>query len=696
MRPGRAAAIVLAAALAGGVPAADDAEKPKEVGLMERASTRLAQLDVTVSGSKEAIRNLSIADFEVRLNDKLVSGLIVDDLCLPAGTAATAPAPAPAPAPGDKAAAPPPAPRGPGASYLFYFDMPHLTQGGRRGAIDAARSMLPKLLTGGNRAMLVVNAGELKTLVLLTDDLKSLEDALEKMINDPKLFDAYAATEDKRLADINHEMSISIDAAVTLATRYASEERFQQERDLRRLSMVLGRFADVDPPKAALYFADTMRQNPGEHYLSYFSGSVMQNSNGVPQPGPAKILNDAATGSLPLDRVMNEASSYGVRFYTVEGQGITGPDSSILSMSSPSRPGSNGMANQAMPTASTQRTRDAQETLSSLAAETGGRSFLNGVAPAKMASQITDDMSCVYLLSFDPRGFPQDKPLAVAVTVKRPKVKVAVRGRLVIQSEESRLTARVLSAFATGHETAGTTVLRAGIVPVSYTDGHFKARVQVAVPGSVVPDATWDLGASLVTKGAVWEDGSGRVEVKQPGVPVAFERDMEFAPGEFELVAVAHEVTTDTLLSHQTSGKFPDVDVDRASVAPIAVSQQARGGFLRNGTSLTQGALIVPDGEPLQPGVPTAIIALVCRAKDQKSRLTVSRTLIGEKETPVGTTDLELGKDERCGQIVDLIPAKFLGPGAYRFTIAVSSQGTELARSERALVVPEKPPAAGS
>jgi len=313
-----------------------------------------------------------------------------------------------------------------------------------------------------------------------------------------------------------------------------------------------------------------------------------------------------------------------------------------------------------------------------------------------MASQINDDMSCVYLLSFDPKGFPQDKPLAVSVTVKRPKVRAAVRGRLVIQSEESRLTARVLSAFATAHESPGAAVLRAGVVPVSYADGHFKARVQVAVPGSVVPDATWDLGASLVTKGAVWQDGAGRVEVKQPGVPVAYERDMEFSSGEFELVAVAPEVTTDTLLSHQTAGRFPDIDADRVSLAPIAVSQQAHGGFLRNGTSLTQGVLVVPEGDALQPGLPTAIIALVCRAKDQKGRLTVSRTLVGETETPVGTTELDLGKDERCGQIVDLIPAKFLGPGSYRFTITVSAQGKELARGERALVMPESQPGGGS
>jgi hypothetical protein len=104
---------------------------------------------------------------------------------------------------------------------------------------------------------------------------------------------------------------------------------------------------------------------------------------------------------------------------------------------------------------------------------------------------------------------------------------------------------------------------------------------------------------------------------------------------------------------------------------------------------------VVADGDPLRPGVPTAVIALVCRAKDQTKPVRVVRTLIGETETPVGSTDLVL-KDDRCGQIVDLIPAKVLGEGSYRYVLSVTSGGIELAHSERKLIVPPLPGAAGS
>jgi VWFA-related protein len=670
--------------------AGDAPEPPRDLGLTEHAATRLAQIDVTVSGPKGAIEGLTATDFEVRLNDKLVPNIVVDDLCVaqPGPKAAAAAVPLAA----EPARAPADAQKATSATYLLYFEMAHLTQSGRQGSIESARAMLPKLLAGGNRAMIVASAAELKTVVPLTADLAQLDAALAKMTNDRGTFDDYAATEELRLADVLHEMQRGVDYALSLAHRYAAEERFRQERDLRRLSMVMGRLTDVEPPKAVLYFADTMRQNAGEHYLSFFSGTTLEDANGKPGADAGEILRDAATGALPLDRVMNEAAALGVRFYTIEGQGITGP-SSFIQSSAPLSSGAAG-GNQASPLVNSQRIRDSQDTLVSIAAETGGRAFLNGVPPAKMTAQILGDMSCVYLLSFDPAGFAQDKPLAVAVAVKRPKVKSAVRGRLVIQSESARVTGRVLSAFAspTGGTQAAEGSLRVGLIPIAYKDGLFKARVQVSLPGSAVPVTDWDIGASLVSRGAVWQDGSGRIQATRPNTPIMFEKDMDFAAGDYELVAVAHEAQTDTLLSKESHGAWPKLDAELASLGPIAVSQPRAGGFLRNGQKQTQGAVVVGDDEPLRGDLPTAVIAFICRAKDQKRPLKVVRTLIGDSETPVGTTELDLSA-ERCAQVVDLVPPKMLGPGHYRFVVAVSSDGQELTRGERALVVPEKPAA---
>jgi VWFA-related protein len=669
--------------------AADPEEKPKDVGLVERATTRLAQLDVTISGPKGEIEGLTAADFEVRVNHKIVPKIIVDDLCVaPPGPTSTAPQAAserPVEAGSHADAAKPNL-----ATYLLYFDMSHLTQPGRQGAIEASREMLPKLLAGGNRAMIVANAAQLKTVVPLTTNLAELDAALAKMVNDNSTFDSYAALEEVRMSDIITEMDRGVNFALKLAGRYASEERWRQERDLRRLSMVLGLLAEFDSPKSVLYFADIMRQNAGEHYLAFFSGVDTTTANGTSVAGVDQIQVDAAMGSLPLDKVINEASGLGIRFYTVEAQGLTVSGSFIQSRTSPNSLGAGQPRRPASPALNFQRTRDAQNTLGSIAAETGGRSFINGVPPAKMAAQILSDLSCMYLLSFDPSGLPQDEPLSVSVEVKRPKVKVNVRGRLVVQSDATRMTARVLSAFASPATSAAASAgVQVGLIPIAYKEGNFRARVQVVMSGTSVAATTWDIGASLVSKGIVRQDGSGRIQVSLPNTPVIYEKDMDFAPGEYDLVAVAHEVQTDTLASKEVHGSWPKLDAELACLGPISVTQPSAGGFLRNGESRTQGAVIVSENESLRQDTPVAVITLVCRAKDQKRPLRVVRTLYGEQETPVGTTQLDLSS-ERCGQVVDLIPPHSLGAGRYRFVITVSSDGNELARGERTLVMPEK------
>src|SRR5262249_29147410 len=150
----------------------------------------------------------------------------------------------------------------------------------------------------------------------------------------------------------------------------------------------------------------------------------------------------------------------------------------------------------------------------------------------------------------DPSSLPQDTPLAVAVSVRKPKVKTVVRGRLVVQSESARLTGRILSAFSLATPTTNgcNANVHVGILPISYDAGKFRARVQVGLAGSTVPSTTWDIGASVVSQGAIRQDGSGRIQVTAPFVPVIYEKDMDFAPGDYDIVAVAHETQTDTIM----------------------------------------------------------------------------------------------------------------------------------------------------
>lgn len=672
MDRGGAARAVLAAALAAtpvSIPGEEPApsDEPRDSRLIERVGTRLAQLDVTVSGPKKVLEALTREDFEV----KIVGYWSIAEFQLDRVCQEPAPGIEVAEAAGVPETAPPAEPqRLAPTSYLFYFDQAHLTLAGRQRSLDLARELLPKLVGGGNRAMIVSNAGEIVTLARFTSDVQELLLALDRLEKDRRQWDQYPALEANRVEEILQKLKKDgVERAISTARVHAGEELWRTGRDLRRLSMVLGQLHDVDPPKAVLYFADTMRSNAGDHYLAMFSDSVRRQAGGLDQlvSGPE---------ALGFERLLSEAAAAGIRFYPVQAEGLVAPR------------GRTGLTSSGSYSASLNRTpsmigvHDAQSTFTNLALETGGKAFLNGVPSAKIATTILSDLSCLYLISFDPAGLPHDKPLAVKVEVKRPGVKAQVRGRIVVQSTSARLTSRLMAAFANPDARRSEIPIRTHVIPTGYREGVYSARVQVAIGGAGVPGATWDVGASLVSRSKVREEGSGRITVSAAGAPVIFERDMSFPPGPFELVSVAHEITTDQVASRRDEGSWPNPDQDVASIVPIVVLQPAIGGFLREGKASTTGSLVHSDEDAVVTDRPTAIVGLVCRSRGHKGALRVERKLIGETATDFPPMDLDFGED-RCAQVRDLVPAGTLSPGFFRYEIRVLKGEAEIARRER-------------
>ena len=350
----RAAGAVIAVALATAGLAADPPGEPNDLGLTERATTRLAQIDVTVSGSEKMIRGLTAADFQVMLNGRPVSNVIADDFC----TARANEAPVSSPTQAPLSAEPrPDRPRTPATTYLLYFDMGHLTQAGRRASIDAAHEMLPRLLAGGQRAMIVANAAQLKTVVPLTSDETALSAALNAMFADPSTLDTYASLEGKRMADVFDEIAsrerveLGLDHVAPLRSRGALETRARSgaarhrpgafRRSGSAESRSLFRRHDAPEPRAALSLAPfgVSRRRPASR-------------RGI---DPAR-RRDRSNG---IDRVINDAAAVGIRFYVIEAQGISGDVAPIEARTSRPRAGKFRRAS-TRDTIATRRTRSSR------------------------------------------------------------------------------------------------------------------------------------------------------------------------------------------------------------------------------------------------------------------------------------------------------------------------------------------------
>jgi VWFA-related protein len=642
--------------VAGAQEGPGDVEETRPTDLVERTEARLAQVDVTVMGPPEIVMNLRPEDFYVKVNLTRIEEFTLDRLCDPAQSAASQ-----APDEAQVTAAPFP------VSYLFYYDQSLLTLAGRQRSLDLSRNLVRSLIAGGSRGMIVSSAGRVDIIEPFTTDPRRLLDALDRLERDRTQWDFFATEEESRVEEIVRALNEddNIWRAFSIARSHHREERWRTDKSLRRLAMALTWLAENDSRNVVVYFADTLRSNPGEHYLSFF-GSALQRV--VPQVATA---TGGVSTSPPFDQLVNEAVARGIRFYPVHAEGLVTPSDDLLpSAAAVSR-------TLTMSSSSRVRFRDAQNTLASLATETGGNAFLHGNSGHKVAARIRDDFSCVYLISLDPGRFAEDAPLRLIVKVPREDVTARSRGRLYVQSESTRLTARLLNAFASARPEEAATGIRTSLVPTGFREGAYSGLVQIYVPATALPSASWKLGATILTRDEVREEISGGLSVARPGVPMILEREVTLKPGLHEITSVAHEETTGFVLSDHLKFTLPDPNDQPVTCGPIVLLQPGTGAFLRGEDTRTSGSVAWSDSEPIDAGRPTVLMGLVCRGKRMRDPLRVERSLTGEATVPFPPLDIDL-EDDRCAQVRDLIPTGSMGPGQYRYLLRAMRDGETL------------------
>jgi hypothetical protein len=714
----RQAALSLALALlpSPGVSAEDRPRhrETRSIGLVESAGARLAQLDVIVTGPRDAASALVPGDFDVSVGGRKIEAFELDRACAAASTAKD-PRPAAARA----------------ASYLFYFDQRHLTPAGRRRALQAARDIVPRLIAGGSRGMLVSSARTLRAFTELTSRPDEILDGLEEIEKDPWQTDPSAVQEELRIAEVEATLMEEREAtkgrsdvqkyaagspvtlidvgqvprsgatpsvthgshggplsypglageptasgvgsfeavadagwarAASLARQYARDEAADGAADFERLAAAVGRLTDVPQPKAIVYFADTARRNAGEHFTRLFDerGPRFDSGAGSISPERARAELDAAAkigAQGAFDSVLREAAADGVRFYAVQADGLAPDDSRI---------------------------RDAQDTLAALALESGGRPFLNGVPADRMAESILEDLSCVYLISFRPEGIPEDVPLPVRIGARVPGLETRARGHLVVQSEAARSASRVRDAFSSASEEENGTI-SAAVIPTGSGRGGRFALIQVAVPSPAAMGGSWEIGVSLVSGRSVREISKRKIATNASNVPMVLEEEEKLPGGRSTVLAVARESRTGLVVSRRLEIDWPESDGGLA-IGPIAVLEPAAGAFVRGKSTRTEGSLARSESEPLRADRPAALIGVVCRPKERPATVRVERRLVGASVLDLTPLTLDLRK-EVCAQFRDVVPAGNLGPGRFLYEVIAASQGLETARRERSFVL---------
>ena len=205
-------------------------DRARDLGIVERAGRRLLQVDVTVTGPEEIVRDLSADDFQLVVGGREIEEFIVDRLCAEGEAHWVALREGALRERALQAGEGIPVATPPGVSYMFYFDQHHLTMHGRQRALDLSRDLVRELISGSNRAMIVSAGRVIRVFTEFTSDQDALLAALDQLEQDAEQFDSFASQEDSRVAHVHSALSLGLDVGMSQARMGLQEAAAAQRR----------------------------------------------------------------------------------------------------------------------------------------------------------------------------------------------------------------------------------------------------------------------------------------------------------------------------------------------------------------------------------------------------------------------------------------------------------------------------------
>jgi hypothetical protein len=256
----------------------------------------------------------------------------------------------------------------------------------------------------------------------------------------------------------------------------------------------------------------------------------------------------------------------------------------------------------------------AQDTLVSLAADTGGRAFTDTNDFGEAFTRVQRDMSAYYLLGYSSTNTAQDGRFRrVQVRVKGDGLRVEARG--------GYYAARDFAHTSRGdRETQLQEQLSAGVsstdVPVLVRGGFFRMAddryyvpISVVVPGAAIPAAAARDETSLDVLGAI-RDEQGRTvgRMRQTvdlssgggsfaGKQVLYESGVTLPPGRFAVKVVVRENITGRIGSFEAAVMVPDLKRAPVKVSSVVLGTELQRvqGRVRGGHPLdAEGVRLIP------------------------------------------------------------------------------------------------------
>ncbi len=566
MSRSRLAAVVLVVAtvVAARQPATSAQQRP-----VFRSGRDVISVDVVVRDKSGAVvRGLTASDFEVRedgrvqevvsfsfeeitakpLNAVASAGLLegveakmAGDTARPATTNTPAP---PVPMTSDMLAG--------HRLITLLFDVSSMQPEDVQRAVDSARKYVDEQMSTADLVAVATIGSTLSVLTDFTGDRAAVSQALGKLA-----YTDGTATETASASTVATDDAAAADEDTS--SDAAELDMFNNDVRLRALKTLAEAMSPIEQKKAILYFSAGMQRSGQDNQVE-------------------------------LRSAINAAVRSNVAIYAVDTRGlqavVPGGDARQASGRGSALFSGRGVQQQFDQLASS------QDTLTSLSAETGGRSFTDSNDFGEAFARVERDMSAYYLLGYSATNTVKDGRFRrIQVRVKNGNYKVEARAGYYADRDFTHTS-------KTDRETQLTDQMFAAVsatdLPVMVSGGWFRLAsdryyvpIALTVPGSAVPVANETDPVSLDVLGLVKDErnfpvGRFRETLKLPpgtgktlaGKQILYQSGVTLPPGRFSVKVVVRENTQGQMGSFEAPVIVPELKSAPMKVSSVVLSTQ--------------------------------------------------------------------------------------------------------------------------
>jgi VWFA-related protein len=490
---------------------------PKDYQFTDVIDVQLVNVEVWVTDKAGVpVTGLQAEDFELYEDGKPVEISHFSEIRQDTRLAASAPGSAMSPAATTEASSADAEP----SHLILYFDEFHLSPPSRRRAIQDISSFLATEEVDPRRVLILSQDSSLTTEATFGSSWTELDTALQRLGRTPTR--GSLSQSEKRLTILNLQQlwdwaqdvaglapngdsneaacEFFLPRAIPDIESYAAESRQRIAASLDLLASAASFLTGVPGPKTMLYVSDALERAPGTDLVSFVNDLCP-----VQAQTPMFLLSDEL--SQHFRRLTRHANANRVTIYALQAHGL---ENSFLSGASQGTVELRSL--NAFDAALRTSERDG---LSTLAAETGGRTIFNANRFGEELEEIGREMSSYYSLAYAPPHGGDQAEHEIEVKLKNKQLRARHRRGYRDKSADVRMTERLQGAVYLGLVDNPLGVrLAAGAVREADTKGFLRLPIHVLVPAEKVVFLPRDGGVT----GQISVQVSTRNTVDQKGI----------------------------------------------------------------------------------------------------------------------------------------------------------------------------------